>query len=202
MHVFPWKSSTSARFKRAQARTCGRGGVAEWIESSTTHRRSFSLSLSLFLFVCPAHTRTSSVSIRRTNAASSPAFLFLFLERSYLSIRLTLLQKPPSLSSRPMHLEEMCLYLDSGQIICGNKFLCVQCYVIGFISLPTSIYVYVYISVWYIQYRIPWHGAVTLYFHPIPVPIDRGDTEWTRSQGGTWPCSVRFCPGTRTTRAT
>lgn len=78
----------------------------------------------------------------------------------------------------------MCLYLDSGQIICGNKFLCVQCYVIGFISLPTCIYIYkteVYI--------VSYSKAVTLYFHPIPVPIDRGDTEWTRS--GTWPCSGR-----------
>lgn len=149
----------------------------------------FALSLS----VCLSRTHAHLFRIHSTNECRVLARVSLsfprarILERGYLSIRLTLPQKPPFLSSRPMHLEEMCLYLDSGQIICGNKFLCVQCYVIGFISLPTSIYVYVYISVWYIQYRIPWHGAVTLYFHPIPVPIDRGDTEWTR-----WHVAV-FC---------
>lgn len=161
MHVFPWKSSTSARFKRAQARTCGRGGVAEWIESSTTHRRSFSLSLSLS--VCLSRTHAHLFRIHSTNECRVLARVSLsfprarILERGYLSIRLTLPQKPPSLSSRPMHLEEMCLYLDSGQIICGNKFLCVQCYVIGFISLPTSICVYVYIYLCGI-YSIVYHG--------------------------------------------
>lgn len=154
MHVFPWKSSTSARFKRAQARTCGRGGVCKGVsgvnrklDDPSSKLFALPLSLSLCLSVCLSRTHAYLFHIHSTNEARVLARVPLsfprarILERGYLSIRLTLPRKPPSLSSRPMHPEEMCLYLDSGQIICGNKFLCVQCYVIGFISLPTSTYI-------------------------------------------------------------
>lgn len=148
-------------FREIQTRTspnvwAGRGGgVNRKLDDPSS--KLFALSLS----VCLSRTHAHLFRIHSTNECRVLARVSLsfprarILERGYLSIRLTLPQKPPSLSSRPMHLEEMCLYLDSGQIICGNKFLCVQCYVIGFISLPTSIYVYIYLCG---IYSIVYHG--------------------------------------------
>lgn len=80
-------------------------------------------------------------------------FLILSAATTLFLLILTLLR----LSNSPSHewpKEEMCLCLDSRQIICGNKFLCVQCHVIGFIShgthagLAAMVYLTLYLDSW------------------------------------------------------
>lgn len=109
-----------------------RGGRGrERIKSPTTcvHRRSFPLARPpcSFFVLFPWNGGGSVSFLPRTSLGIYPPSV---------SLTLSLLILAPDAPRK-----EMCLCLDSRQIICGNKFLCVQCYVIGFISLTARHYI-------------------------------------------------------------
>lgn len=133
------QTRTSPNVWAGVSKRVGGGEVNRKLDDPRPSSKLFALSLGVSFppFIC----RTRAYPIRFLFFSSNRIFARLSLDPSHL---------PPSLPPTPClsatllifasdaTLEEMCLYLDSGQIICGNKFLCVQCYVIGFIS-PTYI---------------------------------------------------------------
>lgn len=101
-----------------------------------------------------AHCISSSFSWVACLSHSSflpPYADFLMKARRPPSLILPPLCQPPNGPSHEWPKEEMCLCLDFRQIICGNKFLCVQCHVIGFISRATGslprVYLTLYLSI-------------------------------------------------------
>jgi len=121
MHVFAGEILSLPRGSNGENLECVGGGGEhrgkEQAESSTTraHRRSFPLSRSLYLHHPTYESRPYLVS----------PYIKLSLTR-WLPLLILPLSRPPA--NGPSHewsKEEMCLCLDSRQIICGNKFLCV-----------------------------------------------------------------------------
>lgn len=139
MHVFSGKSPASARFKRGEPRMRGQGWQRdkedastegeERAESSTTrtHRRGFSYPLAHGIFSSsPSKSQCrfvlSFINLLSFSVALSPDNSL----RSFFPFRVHHPRRSSfSRVSRVDPKEEMCLCLDSRQIICGNKFLCV-----------------------------------------------------------------------------
>lgn len=153
MHVFPWKSSTSARFKRAHSPPnvwvvrsggwLGERGVNKKLDDPRPSSELSALSLGAYsgssfrLRESLEGERMVSVLFLSPPSTTQPPLTAPSVERPWPTLHPSLLLFPPYPRVRCTG-EEMCLCLDSSQIICGNKFLCVQCYVIGFISLTAE----------------------------------------------------------------
>lgn len=138
MHVFSGKSSASARFKRGEppppSPECV-GGNERKGEKEQARRpapivgafRSFAP-----LYIFSLHLPYFPFPELRFHLSLSPSsdFLSTPYDDSSLLIpsslrRTTLPPFSPVSSSHEWPKKEMCLCLDSRQIICGNKFLCV-----------------------------------------------------------------------------
>lgn len=122
MHVFAGEIPSLPRGSKGESPECVGGGEhkgKEQAESSTTraHRRSFPLSRSLYLPPHPTYESHFYLVSPYTKLSLTPDNSL----RSYFPFLDPPLERPVS---RVVE-EEMCLCLDSRQIICGNKFLCV-----------------------------------------------------------------------------
>lgn len=155
MHVFVEKSPVSARFKRGELRTAwankqrkGEGGrEREGISEKLDDPHPSSKLSALSLTVSSLHP--SKLRVCLTSPFSPPFAGFLMPTTRFAHSSLSL--SAPNGPSHEWPKKEMCLCLDFRQIICGNKFLCVQCHVIGFISRTTGslprVYLTLYLSV-------------------------------------------------------